>query len=158
MRLTFSVICDDFLMHGWLGKLHRVQSSIACTPSVHNSRSKPIVCFLGLQIVPAFLHVSPTIRGKSMSCRDFKPAIQGAFFTDRQFNYQLTADEARRLCEMFSKSATNRLYQVSTVAQPATNHLYQVCTVAQPVLDCNQPAISNTMHCMLFRCSGQLKL
>ncbi|KAL0053443.1 hypothetical protein WJX82_005839 [Trebouxia sp. C0006] len=54
--------------------------------------------------------------------RDFKPAIQGAFFTDRQFNYQLTADEARRLCEMFSKSATNRLYQASAgkTSQAAT--------------------------------------
>lgn len=54
--------------------------------------------------------------------RDFKQAIQGAFFTDRQFNYQLTADEARKLCDMFSKSATKRLYQASAVktSQPAT--------------------------------------
>ena len=77
-------------------------------------------------------------------CRDFKQAIQGAFFTDRQFNYQLTADEARRLCDMFSKSASKRLYQVSTVAQP--------------VLDCNPSAISSTMHCLLFQCAAQLKL
>jgi len=47
------------------------------------------------------------------ACRDFKQAIQGAFFTDKQFNYQLTAGEARKLCDMFSKSATQRLYQVS---------------------------------------------
>ena len=49
----------------------------------------------------------------AVACRDFKQAVQGAFFTDRQFNYQLTADEARKLCEMFSKSATKRLYQVN---------------------------------------------
>ncbi len=93
-----------------------------------------------------------------MRCRDFKQAIQGAFFTDRQFNYQLTADEARRLCDMFSKSATKRLYQVSIVAQPATKRMYQVSTVAQPVLDCNPSAISNAMHCVPFRCSGHFKL
>lgn len=38
--------------------------------------------------------------------------MEGAFFTDKQFTYQLTKDEARRLCEMFSKTATKRLYEV----------------------------------------------
>ena len=60
-------------------------------------------------------------------------------FTDRQFNYQLTAEEARRLCDMFSKSATKRLYQFSTVAQP--------------VLRLQNSAISSVMHYMSFQCS-----
>ncbi|KAL3146674.1 hypothetical protein ABBQ32_000902 [Trebouxia sp. C0010 RCD-2024] len=47
--------------------------------------------------------------------RDFKEAIHEAFFTDRQFNYQLTASEARKLCNMFSRSAAKRLFE----AQPA---------------------------------------
>ncbi|DBA85703.1 TPA: hypothetical protein ACH3X1_005274 [Trebouxia sp. C0004] len=51
--------------------------------------------------------------------RDFKQAVQGAFFTDRQFNYQLTADEARKLCDMFSKLATKRLYQAQLGTHPS---------------------------------------
>ena len=54
--------------------------------------------------------------------REFKSAIQGAFFTDKQFNYQLTADEARKLCNMFSKSAARRLYEVQVLLLPAIQH------------------------------------
>ena len=54
--------------------------------------------------------------------RDFKSAIQGAFFTDKQFNYQLTAEEARKLCTMFSKSAARRLYVVQLLLPTATQH------------------------------------
>lgn len=43
--------------------------------------------------------------------------VAGSFFTDRQFNYQLTADDVCKLCDMFSKAATKHLYQFSTVAQ-----------------------------------------
>ena len=46
-----------------------------------------------------------------MVCREFKSAIAGAFFTDKQFNYQLTHGEAQRLCKMFSSSAAKRLFE-----------------------------------------------
>lgn len=118
--------------HAWSD----VQASAHSNPVfVMHAAGMPISCSLGVTLC---LHSCVSVQA-GVRCRDFKQAIQGAFFTDRQFNYQLTADEACKLCDMFSKSATKRLYQVSTVAQP--------------VLDCNPSAISNAMHCVPFQCS-----
>lgn len=38
--------------------------------------------------------------------------MEGAFYSDKQFTYQLTREETRSLCMLFSRAATKRLYEV----------------------------------------------
>lgn len=103
---------SDKMMHG----IFR-----AVSPGTQNINPKGWTRISGTSYTryPAQVRVELFEQCKPIVDRDFKQAIAGAFFTEKQFNYQLTRTEARRLCEMFSKSAGRRLYQAT--AQPDAN-------------------------------------